>query len=220
LTALALLVLSIGVADSINPSTVAPALYLALDRDGVRRLAGFTAGVFGVYFAGGVVLTLGPLSAVPDPGATVKHLIELGLGAGTLVFAAGLWLTRAHVARRLAREERRIRRSSFLLGATIMAVELPTAFPYFAAITAIVASGRGRATEVLLLVLFNLAFVAPLVAVLAVRAAAGTRGEVRLERVRLLLDGHAPVLLPALALAIAAALLLVGGIGLASEGGA
>src|SRR5581483_2032460 len=220
LTALALLVLSIGVADSINPSTVAPALYLALDRDGVRRLAGFTAGVFGVYFAGGVVLTLGPLSAVPDPGATVKHLIELGLGAGTLVFAAGLWLTRAHVARRLAREERRIRRSSFLLGATIMAVELPTAFPYFAAITAIVASGRGRATEVLLLVLFNVAFVAPLVAVLAMRAAAGTRGEVRLERVRLLLDGHAPVLLPALALAIAAALLLVGGIGLASEGGA
>src|SRR5581483_5433015 len=92
LTALALLVLSIGIADSVNHSTVAPALYLALRRDAVRSLAGFTAGVFAVYFAGGVALTLGPASAVPDPGARVKHLVELGLGAGTLAFAAALWL--------------------------------------------------------------------------------------------------------------------------------
>jgi cytochrome c biogenesis protein CcdA len=217
LIALALLVLSIGIADSINPSTVAPALYLALGRDAVRSLAGFTAGVFAVYFAGGVVLTLGPLSAVPNPGATVKHLIELGLGAGTLLFALALWLTRAQIARRLVREERRVRGSPVLLGATIMAFELPTAFPYFAAIAAIVASGRCAVTEVLLLVLFNAAFVAPLVAVLALRAAAGERGEARLERLRLLLERHAAVLLPALALAIAAALLLVGGIGLATE---
>ena len=217
MTALALLVLSIGIADSINPSTVAPGLYIALGRNGVRRLAAFTVGVFVVYFAGGVVLTLGPLSAVPDPSARVKHLIELALGGATLVFAAALWLTRSGIARRLAREERRVPGSPLLLGAAIMAFELPTAFPYFAAIAAIVASGRSPATEVLLLVLFNVAFVAPLVAVIAVRASAGERGEKRLERLRLLLDRHAPVILPGLALAIAAALLLVGGVGLATE---
>jgi cytochrome c biogenesis protein CcdA len=215
--ALAALVLSIGLADSINPSTVAPALYLALGKDAVKSLAGFTAGVFCAYLLGGVALTLGPGSAVPHPGATLTHLIELGLGGGTLAFALALWLGRAQIARRLAQEERRIGRSSLLLGATIMAVELPTALPYFAAIAAIVASGRGPVTQVLLLVLFNAAFVAPLLAILVLRARAGARGRARLETLRLRLERGAPVLIPALALVIAVALLLVGGIGLATD---
>ena len=216
MTGLALLVLAIGIADSINPSTVAPALYLALGHDGVRSVAAFTAGVFTVYLAGGIALTLGPASAVPNPGATLKHLIEIGLGLGTLAFALVLWLTRGRIARRLADEERRVRGAPVLLGAAIMAVELPTAFPLFAAIAAIVASGRGPVTEVLLIVLFTVAFVTPLLAILGVRAAAGAPGRARLERLRLSLERRAPVLLPALALAIAAALLLAGGIGLAT----
>ena len=217
MSALALLVLSIGIADSINPSTVAPALYLALGRHGVRDVALFTAGVFVVYLGGGIALTLGPGRAIPTPGETVKHLVELGLGAGTLVFALVLWLFRSWIARRLAADERRFGRSPLLLGAAIMAVELPTAFPYFAAIAAIIASGRRPVTEVLLLVLFNVAFVAPLLGIGAVRGAAGARGEARLERFRLLLERHAPLLLPVLALVIAAALLLAGGIGIATE---
>jgi cytochrome c biogenesis protein CcdA len=218
LIALALLVLSIGIADSINPSTVAPALYLALGRDAIRSLAGFTAGVFGVYLAGGIALTLGPGSAIPHPGPTVKHLIELALGAGTLLFAIALWLTQARVAR-LTRERRPTGGSSLLLGATIMAVELPTAFPYFAAIAAIVASGRGPVADVLLLVLFNTAFVAPLLAIIVLRAAAGARGRAQLEELRRRLERHAPLVLPLLLVAIAAALLLVGGVGLATESG-
>jgi cytochrome c biogenesis protein CcdA len=214
LIALALLVLSIGIADSINPSTVLPALYLALRRDAVRSLLAFTAGVFCVYLAGGVVLTLGPGAAIPHPGPWLKHVIELALGGATLIFALAFWLTRRQIAGRLAGEQRRIRGSSLLLGATIMAAELPTAFPYFAAIAAIVASGRGRVTEVLLLVLFNVAFVAPLLAIAVLRARTGTRGQARIDSLRLWLERNAPVLLPALLLAIAAVLLLVGGVGL------
>jgi cytochrome c biogenesis protein CcdA len=172
--------------------------------------------VFCVYLLGGVALTLGPGSAVPHPGRHLTHLIELGLGGGTLVFALALWLTRGQIARRLAQGERRVDRSSLLLGATIMAVELPTAFPYFAAIAAIVASGRGAVTQVLLLVLFNVAFVAPLLAILGLRARAGPRGRAWLERLRVGLERRAPVLIPGLALVIALALLLVGGIGLSS----
>ena len=215
MTGLTLLVLSIGIADSINPATVAAALYLALGHDGVRSVAAFTAGVFTVYLTGGIALTLGPASAVPNPGATVKHLIELGLGLATLVFAVVLWLTRSQIARRLMREQRRFRGSPFLLGVTIMAIELLTAFPAFAAIAAIVASGRGPLTEVLLLVLFNVAFVVPLLGILALRATAGDRGRAQLERLRLWIERRAAILLTALALAIAAALLLAGGIGLA-----
>ena len=209
--------LSIGLADSVNPSTVGPALWLALGRDGARSVARFTVGVFCVYLAGGVALALGPGRAIPHPGATVTHLVELGLGGGTALFAIALWLRRADVARRLAREERRASRSSLLLGAAIMIVELPTAFPYFAAIAAIVASGRGDLAQFLLLVLFNVAFVVPLLGILGVRALAGERGRRRLEAWRARLDRRAGELIPAVLAVIAAVLLLVGGVGLAAQ---
>src|SRR5947199_520642 len=101
--ALVALVISVGIVDSLNPSTVGPALYLATAPDGTRRLAGFTAGILAVGLAGGLVLTLGPgqaiLAAVPRPGRTTTHAIELGLGAAALLFALVLWLRRAAVAR-------------------------------------------------------------------------------------------------------------------------
>lgn len=47
------IVISIGLADSLNPSTVAPALYLSAQPKGRYALVQFTAGVFCVYFFGG-----------------------------------------------------------------------------------------------------------------------------------------------------------------------
>jgi cytochrome c biogenesis protein CcdA len=214
--ALAVLICSIGIADSLNPSTVGPALYLALGRNATSRLAAFTAGVFGVYLIGGIALTFGPGRAVPHPGLHTRHLIEAGLGAALLVFAAALWLARGRVARRLARGQQRVGRSSLLLGAGIIAVELPTALPYFAAIAAIVASDRNGIEDLALLVVFNVAFVAPLLVILVLRSLAGGRGIRALEALRAGLDRRAPVLLPALILVVAVALLLVGGIRLAT----
>ena len=54
--ALALLVLSVAALDSLNPSTLGPAVVLALGEHPARRLAAFTAGVFLVSTAGGLVL--------------------------------------------------------------------------------------------------------------------------------------------------------------------
>lgn len=50
--ALAALALTIGLVDSINPSTVVPALFLGTRRDPARNLFLFTGGVFCTYFAG------------------------------------------------------------------------------------------------------------------------------------------------------------------------
>jgi hypothetical protein len=44
--AITLLVASLAVADSVNPVTVAVAVYLSATPDPVRRLAGFATGVF------------------------------------------------------------------------------------------------------------------------------------------------------------------------------
>ena len=54
------MVISLAVADSVNPVTIAVALYLASTDSSRSRLAGFAAGVFGVYALGGVMLILGP----------------------------------------------------------------------------------------------------------------------------------------------------------------
>jgi hypothetical protein len=45
--------LTVGLADSLNPSKVGPALYLAIGKKAVRRVAAFTLGVFAVSFCGG-----------------------------------------------------------------------------------------------------------------------------------------------------------------------
>jgi cytochrome c biogenesis protein CcdA len=209
--ALIVLALSVGIVDSVNPSTVGPALYLASGANAVRSIALFILGAFTVYAAGGIVLALGPGQALPEPGHRVLHLLELGFGAGAILLAVVLWLVRDRIARRLQRHEGGVSgRAPFLLGAGIMAVELPTAFPYFAVIAAVADSGRNVADQLVALLLFNLAFIAPLVGILALRAAAGERGERALETWRLRIDQHGGVLVAALVLVIGVVLLVLG----------
>ena len=58
-----------------------------------------------------------------------------------------------------------------------MAIELPTAFIYFGAISAILDAHPVALAEISLLSVYNALFVAPLLAVLAVRHVAGSRAE-------------------------------------------
>jgi hypothetical protein len=73
MTHLLALALLIGIVDSANPSTIAPALYFAAGKDADTSLAGFIAGVFFTNLAAGVLLALGPgqalMAVVPRPGA-------------------------------------------------------------------------------------------------------------------------------------------------------
>lgn len=215
---LLVLAITVGIADSVNPSTIAPALYLATGLDASRRLLHFTLGVVTVYLAGGIVLVVGPghalLSLVPRPGHRATHLIELALGGIAFAVAGVLWLRRNGVARRVVAHERGTVRSSFALGAAIMSVELPTAFPYFAVVAAVVGSGQSLTRQVLLIVIFNAAFIAPLGAIAAVRRLAGARVEQPLASVRARLDRHAGALVAGVTAALAVVLLLVGAAGL------
>lgn len=216
--ALVALVLSIGIADSVNPSTVAPALYLATRPAGERSLTAFTAGVFAVYAAGGILLALGPgqaaLAELPRPDRDTIHEIELGAGVVLLLLAAVLWFARARLARRGERQPKWGERSSFLVGAAIMAFELPTAFPYFAAIAAIVGSNRSLPVQIGLIVLFNVAFVAPLLAIAAVLKLAGPRGLRVLTKIRAQLDRRVPMLVAGLVFVLALVVLAIGIVGI------
>jgi cytochrome c biogenesis protein CcdA len=215
--ALIALVVSIGAADALNPSTLAPALFFAVGPHGRRDVAGFTLGVFAVSVAGGLALTFGPgqalLTRVSKPSPHTVHLIELVAGGAALPAAAALWHARAHFAARLARTQPSSR-SALLLGAGIMAVELPTAVPYFAAIAAIVESGHSDSTQIFLLLLYNAAFIAPLVLLLVILALTGSRGTRIAARARLQLDLWAPRIAPAALVVASVVLLALGVLGL------
>jgi cytochrome c biogenesis protein CcdA len=216
------LVLSIGLADSLNPSTIAPALYLASGERARRQLVRFTLGVFGVYFLGGVVIALGPgqvlLSLVPHPGATARYILETIAGVVMLIAAVVLWRRRERLARHEPKPPRGEGKSSALLGVTITAVELPTAFPYFAAIAAIVGSGLDPLRQVLLLFLYNVCFVLPLIAMIVVLAVAGEEAERILMRTRDVLEAHWPALLAGIALLAGVFVTTLGATGLAGAG--
>lgn len=216
------LAVSIGLADSLNPSTIAPALYLAAGPRPRSAVTQFTLSVFAAYFAGGAVILLGPgqalLAIVPHPGPTARYIAEIVAGVVMLVGAGVLFGRRKTLARRELPAPSAEGKSSALLGLTITVVELPTAFPYFAVIAAIVGSGVGLERQLIVLALYNVCFVLPLLLMIATLAIAGDRSERILTRARDLLQRHWPALLAGLALLAGTFVTLLGITGLVSHG--
>jgi cytochrome c biogenesis protein CcdA len=214
------LVLSISLADSMNPSTIAPGLYLASGERPRADLIQFTLAVFAVNLAGGAVIALGPgqalLALVPRPGHTARYIAETVAGVVMLIAAVLLWQRRKRLARRELPSPSTDGKSSALLGATIAAVELPTAFPYFAAIAAIVGSGFDPLRQLFLLALYNLSFVLPLLLIIATIQIKGEEAQRILGNARDWLQSHWPVLLAGLALVAGVFVTVLGVTGLAS----
>lgn len=213
--------ISVGLADSLNPSTVGPALYIATGRQRVWRVTQFTIGVFSVTVAGGVVLTIGPgrlvLGLVPHPQGTVRHVIELVAGIALLIVAAAIITGRRSLARRELPGRGGGGGSAFVTGASIAAIELPTAAPYFAVIAGIVASSASIPQEIGLLLLYNVAFVLPLLAIIAVMLVAGSRADPWLQKGGAWLQRRWPVVLASLLLFVGSVLAVLGGSGLVRQ---
>jgi cytochrome c biogenesis protein CcdA len=211
-------VISVGLADSLNPSTVGPALFLAAGRDRVRRVAEFTLGVWVVNLAGGLLLMIGPgrllLDLVPHPRGTVRHIIELVAGVILVALALTTWAARRKLARRPLPGAKGGGGSSFVTGASLAAVELPTAAPYLAVIAGLVASTVTIPEEILLLLLYNLAFIAPMLVILGVLVVAGDRADPWLRRVGDWIQRRWPVVLAGLLMFVGGGLAILGGLGL------
>jgi uncharacterized membrane protein (DUF441 family) len=177
-------VLSIGLADSLNPSTSLTGLFLASGQRPRRSVLEFAAGVFLVFVLAGLILTLGPgraiLAIVPRPDATVRYVLETVAGVAMLVTSAMLWRRRGSTKEGRKLEMTGRFGSPFLLGLAIGAFELPTAFPYFAAI--------------------GLAFVFPLITIALTITIAGEPAVAKLAKARTWLALHWPVVLSRLAL--------------------
>ena len=108
-------------------------------------------------------------------------------------------------------------RSALIAGASIAAVELPTAIPYFATIAAIVASSASVAGEVGLLVAYNVAFILPLLAIIVVLLVAGDRADPMLTKGGAWLQRRWPIVLAGLLLLVGGGLVVIGGAGLVKQ---
>jgi cytochrome c biogenesis protein CcdA len=204
------IVISIGLADSLNPSTIGPALFLAGGEHPRGSVLQFALAVIVVFFLAGAVLVLGPgralLALVPHPSATARYIVETVAGIALLVVASVLRKRRLSPSRHADEARQRHdtgahapddgrqrqddgerthrRKSPALLGAGIAVVELPTAFPYFAAISAIISSGLAPSRQLLLVGIYDVCFVLPLFAIILVLKVAGERATETLARIR------------------------------------
>jgi cytochrome c biogenesis protein CcdA len=208
------LVVSIGIVDSLNPSTVGPAVLLALGTRAKRDLALFTLAVFGTSTLGGLVLVFGPgralLAVASTPRPHVVHLVEVAAGALLLAGAVVLLLARGALSRRFSADAKRARVSPLLLGAGIIVAEFPTAFPYFGALVAIIEGRRAALSEAALVIVFNLCFCAPLLVLLTVVVLGGDRDRAFTRAVRAFMERYAAVLVPAVLALLGATLLAIG----------
>jgi cytochrome c biogenesis protein CcdA len=215
------LVVSIAFADSLNPSTIAPGLYLASGRRPRGALIQFTLGVLAVNLVGGAAIALGPgqaiLALVPMPGHTARYIAETVAGVVMLIGAIVLWRRRQPLARRHRfRPPSSEGKSAAVLGITIAGIELPTAFPYFAAIAAIVSSGLDAGRQLILIGIYNLIFVLPLISMIAIIVVAPEQATSILRRIRELLERRWPALLAGVALLVGIFVTVLGVTGLAS----
>ena len=101
---------------------------------------------------------------------------------------------------------------AFLAGAGMTIVGLPGAVPYLAAIDLILRSDQTTRQEVMVLVVYNIVFVAPLAAIVALTLVLGERSQRLLHNIRGFFDRWGQRLIVSLMLVLGA-LLIMDGVG-------
>lgn len=192
---------------------------------GPRPLVGssaFILGVFVAYLICGFLLLFGLQSLfdaineyamrVWQSPKTEELIFQIILG---LVLCAFGWrIARARKKRPAKDPDRRgtSPTQAALAGAGITIVGLPGAVPYFAAIDLILRSEVPLSQQILALVVYNLAFVAALIVIIALGLSLGSKGTVILHKIREFLDTWSQRVIVAL-LMILGVVLVADGIG-------
>ncbi len=183
---LLLLVVGVGLADSINPVPFAIAVLQAARS--LRCVVLYVASGFVVTLAAGLIMLAGPGTAVHGlvsrASPTLVHVGQIVGGAVGVVVGIGLFIHHAHDSDPDAEAKKFEDRSPVALGALIAVLDLPTAFPYLGVIVAVISASIATAQRVGLIVIYNVCYALPLIAVVAVRAIAGERAKKPLAAVR------------------------------------
>jgi cytochrome c biogenesis protein CcdA len=102
-----------------------------------------------------------------------------------------------------------VRRFAPAAGAGLAAVELPTAVPYIAALAILATSSESALAQIVLVLAFNVVFLAPVLAIAIVAAAAGRRTAL-LAAVRAVVVRHSGAAAAVLVCVVGVALIALG----------
>jgi hypothetical protein len=167
---LLLALFALALLDSLNPVTIAGAVFLLLTPRPVPRTLSFVAGAGLAYFAGGVLLYLGLGAAfvrVLDhlSGPWVHALLVV---LGVVMAAAGVWMQRRKPREGSRRHFKNLHpAATFLIGASVTGSDLPTAFPLIIAVERMTQAGLGLMGALAALALYVAVYALPLLLLLA-----------------------------------------------------
>jgi cytochrome c biogenesis protein CcdA len=211
---LVIAVAAIALPDSLNPSLIVADLYYAIRPYPGRQTAVFTGAAFVVTLAGGVAIGIGlgdlVLSLLPKPGRTLKYALMEVAGVVLVCAGAAIWLRRRSLAmhEQPDREHNEGVGAAAVVGAGLAGLELLTAFPYFAAIALVAGSSASAAGKLFLLLIYNLVYFLPLIAIVIVCGVMGERGGRKLAPIGEWIATRWPVVVAPLALAAGIGLII------------
>lgn len=206
---------SLGFLDALNPSTIFAMAFLLATSRAIARGLTFIGGTLCTYLFCGILLlggwdialsgytsviptwiipSLSILAGVGSLGAAAYIRQQSKKGAGASKFVPGkISLTAVFV---------------FAISSTI--ADLPTAVPYFAAVSLIAAITDSLIKQAALLLFYNLLYISPLVLMLVLCVRYGSQAEPYLQKIRKVIDWCFAKILPAAIAAFGVFLLLYG----------
>ena len=205
-------VFGLALVDSLNPSTIAQAAVLSAGDRPVRAVLAFWSGALVTYLLLGTLLVLGPGELIQQVVSDPPRWLRVAcLAIGPVLAAAGVVVWRRPRTEPSPSPLRRPRTElAFGMGMLSTAVDAFTAAPYFAAAAIVTASTLPLLGQVAVLGLYNLVYLAPVVAVLVLRLALGARAEPVFARFFALLERFGGPVLAVLLVLGGASLTVVG----------
>ncbi len=163
--------------DALNPFSIAAQAYLLGTPRPMARSIAFVLGTFATYFAAGLLLVGGAnaivLRVLPQLPAWLIASAEIAFGLASIAGAAYL---RRGAAQGPAPTPKSLGVGAALLFAVVAtASDVPTALPYFAAAGSIASGTASAWAQAGWLALYNVLYVSPMAALIALRASGGSR---------------------------------------------
>jgi cytochrome c biogenesis protein CcdA len=198
--------------DVVNPVLLAAVIYSLGGRKPVLLSSMVLLGWTVVYYISGVFIAIGleSITSFLENPRTVDFYIELVVAALLLFFGF-----RFLFPKKKAIQDQGYGDSSHLnafgafgIGATINAVGLPFAIPYFAALDQILKANLGWIESLLVLLIYNLLYIAPFVMLIVIKMALGQEGEKILQTMNSWMDRIGKVVLPGMMIVLAVVLII------------
>jgi len=187
-------------------------------RPALRSFA-LISGVFVAYFAAGALVLIGLQEVFDDVNAyllrmwqspyTEELILQIAIGAALVVVGWRLVTRRARPAAGPIAETLTTPKA-WIAGVSLTIAGLPGAVPYLAAVDLLLRTDLPPTQRMLLIALYNVVFVAPLIAVVAVRLAFGASADPLIDAIRRFLDRWGPKLIVGLMVALGTVLIIDG----------